>query len=57
MAGINIVDRNLCKLLIKIVSKKDPEEYETWERALMAAGNNKSDWTDEKYLEPILKLL
>lgn len=54
---MNIVDRNLCKLLIKIVSKKDPEEYETWERALMTAGNNKSDWTDEKYLEPILKLL
>ena len=57
LAGMNIVDRNLCKLLIKIVSKKDPEEYETWERALMTAGNNKSDWTDEKYLEPILKLL
>ena len=37
--------------------KKDPKDYEVWERALMAAGDDKCDWTDRKYLEPILAAL
>lgn len=54
MAAMNPVDRNLCRMLRKAVAKKDPKEYEPWEQALMAAGDEKCDWTDKKYIEPIL---
>lgn len=54
MASMNIVDRNLCRMLRKAVAKKDPREYEAWEQALMEAGDEKCDWTDKKYIEPIL---
>ena len=54
MESMTFVDRNLCKMLRKAVSKKEPSEYEVWEAALMAAGENKCDWTDKEYLKPIL---
>ena len=57
MEQMNFVDRNLCKMLRKAVEKKNPEDYEIWEKALMEAGDDNCDWTDEKYLEPILKEL
>lgn len=50
-------DRTLCKMLQKAVSKKDPSTYEVWERALMCAVGQKCDWTDPKYLEPIIQFL
>lgn len=55
--ALGFVDRNLCSLLRKAVAKKDPKDYEVWEQALMAAGDDKCDWTDQKYLEPILAAL
>lgn len=57
MDAMNVVDRNLCKMLRKAVAKKQPEEYEVWEKALMAAGDESCDWTDKKYIEPILDML
>lgn len=57
MDAMSIVDRNLCKMLQKTLAKKDPSEYEIWEKALMEAGSEKCDWTDEKYIEPILEML
>lgn len=54
MTAMSFVDRNMCKLLRKSVAKKNPEDYQIWEKALMAAGDNKCDWTDKKYIEPIL---
>jgi len=38
----------------KAVAKKNPEEYESWEKALMCAVGQKCDWTDRAYLDPIL---
>ena len=49
--------RTMCKMLRKSVSKKDPDEYEVWEKALMAAGDNKCDWTDKAYLKPLLEFI
>ena len=54
MEAMTFVDRNLCKMLRKAVSKKGPSEYEVWEAALMAEGESKCDWTDRDYLKPIL---
>lgn len=51
---MTFVDRNLCKMLYKAVSKKDPSEYEIWEAALMEAYHSKGDWVDEKYLQPVI---
>lgn len=50
-------DRTLCKMLQKAVGKKEPSTYEIWERALMGAVGQKCDWTDKKYLEPIIEFL
>lgn len=57
MDAMTIIDRNLCKMLRKAVEKKQPEELENWEKALMDAGNDSCDWTDKEYLKPILDML
>lgn len=51
------VDRTLCRMLQKAVAKKDPSEYEPWQKALMCAAGQKCDWTDSKYLNPLLEYL
>ena len=50
-------DRILCKLLEKVISKKDPNTYEPWMKALMSAVGEKCDWTDRKYLKPLLEYI
>lgn len=50
-------DRTLCKMLQKAVAKQNPEEYEPWQKALMSAVGQKCDWTDKKYLEPLLNYI
>ena len=57
MDAMSFKDRTLCSLLRKAVAKKDPVDYEIWEKALMAAGDHKCDWTDKKYIEPILECM
>lgn len=57
MNSMSFTDRTLCSMLRKFVSKKNPDEYEIWEKALMAAGEEKCDWTDRKYLIPILETI
>ena len=57
MESMSMVDRNLCILLRKAVAKKDPKDYAVWEQALMAAGDDKCDWTDQRDLAPILGAL
>lgn len=48
-------DRTLCKMLQKAVAKQDPATYAPWQKALMSAVGQSCDWTDKKYIEPILK--
>ncbi|MCI9408247.1 MAG: flavodoxin [Oscillospiraceae bacterium] len=57
MEKMSFADRTLCNMLRKAVSKKDPSEYEIWEKALMAAGNDKCDWTDKEYLKPLVEFI
>ena len=57
MDTMSFKDRTLCNMLRKVVSKKNPDEYEVWEKALMAAGDERCDWTDVKYLQPIIEEL
>lgn len=53
--AMSFKDRTLCKLLQKAIGKKDPSTYEPWMAALMSAVGQKCDWTDKKYLAPILE--
>lgn len=50
-------DRTLCRMLQKAVAKQDPDTYEPWQKALMCAVGQKCDWTDKKYLEPLLEYI
>lgn len=50
-------DRTLCRLLQKAIAKKDSASYEPWMKALMSARGQKCDWTDIKYLNPLLDYL
>ena len=47
-------DRTLCKMLQKLVAKKDPNTYEPWMKALMSTIGEKCDWTNKEYLKPLL---
>lgn len=57
MDAMNLIDRNLCRMLRKAVAKKNPADYEVWEAALMAAGESKCDWTDRGYIKPIVEAI
>ena len=58
MKNMTFKDRTLCKMLRKMVAKKDPSTYEVWEEAIMSVGEDEAgDWTDPKYLEPLLAAL
>lgn len=46
-------DRTLCKLLQKVIERKDPNTYEPWMKALMCAVGQSCDWTDRNYLIPV----
>lgn len=48
-------DKTLCKMLQKVVAKQDPKTYEPWQKALMSAVGQKCDWTEKKYLQPLLE--
>lgn len=50
-------DRTLCRLLQKSVAKRDPAACEPWMKALMSAAGQNCDWTDRKYLAPLLDYL
>lgn len=54
---MTFIDRKLCALLKKAVAKKDPDTYEPWMKALMCSSGKSCDWTDKKYLLPLIKYL
>lgn len=54
---MNFMDRTLCRMLQKSVAKKGPDTYEPWMKALMEAFGQRCDWTDPKYLIPLMDYL
>lgn len=57
MEEMTIVDRTLCRLLIRHLSKKERSAYEPWEEALMSSVGHSTDWVDFRYLDPIIEYL
>ena len=41
----------------KAVAKKAPDTWEPWMAALMSTNGQNCDWTDRKYLKPLLDAL
>ncbi len=54
---MKFLDWTLCRMLQKAVAKKDPDTYEPWMKALMGAVGQVCDWTDRKYLLPLVEYL
>ena len=48
-------DRTLCKMLQKMVAKQNPDTMESGQTALLSAVGQKCDWTDRKYIEPLIE--
>lgn len=51
---MTLKDKTLCRLLQKAVAKKDPDTCEPWMKALLCSAGQTCDWTDKKYLVPLL---
>ena len=56
-AAMSMPDRTLCHFLLKSVEKKEPETLEPWERELVSSARQPCDWTDRRYLEPLIDFL
>ncbi|NLM49825.1 MAG: flavodoxin [Clostridiaceae bacterium] len=54
---MNFIDRFLMSLLVKMEKKKDEKDWDEDTKALIESYGKSADFTDEKYLEPILKEL
>lgn len=50
-------DRTLCSLLRKAVAKKNDCSLEPWMSALLLSAGKVCDWTDKKYLLPLLEFI
>lgn len=50
-------DRTLCKMLQKAIAKRDTDSCEPWMKALLSATGQTCDWTDRKYLLPLLEYI
>lgn len=48
------LDRTLCGMLKKAVSKKDPASCEPWMKELLSFTGQSCDWTDREYLLPLI---
>ena len=54
---MNFIDRKLCTILQKVIINKDPSTYEQWETALVEAIGKTCDWTNKKYLLPLIETI
>jgi len=54
---MNFFERNLVKMLRKAAAKKAPHTYDPQMKALMEANGQDCDWTDKKYLGPLVDSL
>lgn len=54
---MSLKDRVLCNMLKKAVSKKDPNTYKPWEKALIDAIGSNYDWTSKENIMPIIEMI
>lgn len=54
--NLSFKDKMLCKLLRQALKKQDPSTYDPIMKTIMEV-NGKTDWTDKKYLKPLLQYI
>ncbi len=54
---MSLKDKTLCKMLKKVLSKKDPINYEPWQSALVQSVGTYQDWTKKENINPIIEFL
>ena len=54
---LNVTDRLLLKAMQKAVAKKDPALYTCADKTVVEASKGKCDWTDKKYLTPVINFI
>lgn len=54
---LNFMDKTLCKMLRKSIEKKAPNIHQPYMETLICATKQNCDWTDKKYLLPLLEYL
>ncbi len=55
--SMSFAHRTLCKMLIKSVSKKPPQDLAVWERGLLEAKDTPCDWADKEYLDGLIEYI
>ena len=51
---MSLKDRTLCKMLEKMVKKKDSQDLQPWMKELLSTMDQKVCWISERYLEEII---
>lgn len=54
-SSMTFKDRTMCKMLQKMIAKKDADSSELWMKELLCSQGKICDWTDKKNLSSILK--
>lgn len=54
---MSVKDKFLCNILKKVVLRKNPDNYDPWEKALVEVMNNKCDWTRRDNVKPIVEFI
>lgn len=54
---MSVPDRALCSILQRMVAKTPADKLEPWMAKLLTASGQSCDWTDKKYLAPLLQFL
>ncbi|MCR5599901.1 MAG: flavodoxin domain-containing protein [Ruminococcus sp.] len=57
MNDLNLSDKAMMKLYIKMLEKKDPSELKEYDRPMLEVKDKTMDWTDKKYLAPLIELI
>ena len=57
MNGLKFGDRTLCRMLIKMVSKKAPDDLDVTERAILNVKDKACDFTGKAQLQEIIKCI
>ncbi len=52
---MNLGDRTMCKMFIKMLSKKDPATLNKTAKLFLDIKDKKCDWTDKKYIAPLIE--
>jgi len=57
LEGMKLGDKTICKMYVKMIARKDPAEIKAWERPFLEAKDKKCDWTDKKYIAPLIEFI